>query len=84
MGKIKDLQIDKMNYIKYRHDDIIKELAYNYAKDEAFAHLIFDDEDDLVLQGGNGINCYHEDFQPIFDRHYDFIFSIFEKNIIWP
>ena len=79
MSNTKEHNHDKIE-LGQKYGSIICEIAYNYAKDEAFSHLIFDDEDDIVLHSNNGMDCYHEDFQPIFDRHYDFVFSIFEKH----
>lgn len=92
MGNIKDLHIDKLNYIKQNFSNLINNLAYNSAKDEAFTNELVTDEEDLFNDDGiwdNETNKdkkvldlpYTEEFQPIYDRWKEYYESMFYEFI---
>lgn len=69
------------NNIIENHGDLICELAYDMAKDEVFRDNLFVDESELIIIDSLGNTSYNEEFQPIFDRWYDYFFSMFETYI---
>lgn len=88
---MKNLHIDKLNFIQQKYGGLIRELSYNSAKDEALLQTdLFVNEEDFFQREFSPIdkknhiikNLYIVEFKVIFDKWKEYYENMFYEFII--